>query len=91
MYLHVFLQKAGCDNVLGSSARRDVCGVCRGNGESCKLIQGTFTIPQLYSGKFKTRILIDERDFLICILFGFFLCLPVFICQVILLMYSCIL
>ena len=59
----MYLQKAGCDNVLGSSARRDVCGVCRGSGESCKLIQGTFTIPQLYSGKFKTRILIDERDF----------------------------
>ena len=68
----MYLQKAGCDNVLGSSARRDVCGVCRGSGESCKLIQGTFTIPQLYSGKFKTRVLIDERDFLILHILWFF-------------------
>nr|XP_022333272.1 uncharacterized protein LOC111130469 isoform X4 [Crassostrea virginica] len=64
-------QKAGCDNVLGSSARRDVCGVCRGSGESCKLIQGTFTIPQLYSGyneiitlqKGSTSIVIKEMKF----------------------------
>ncbi|XP_078313590.1 uncharacterized protein LOC111130469 isoform X3 [Crassostrea virginica] len=64
-------QKAGCDNVLGSSARRDVCGVCRGSGESCKLIQGTFTIPQLYSGyneiitlqKGSTSIVVKEMKF----------------------------
>uniref|UniRef100_K1PKN2 Papilin n=1 Tax=Magallana gigas TaxID=29159 RepID=K1PKN2_MAGGI len=42
-------RKAGCDNVLGSPAQRDVCGVCQGGGQSCKLIQGAFTIPQLYS------------------------------------------
>ncbi|XP_062568471.1 papilin-like, partial [Saccostrea cucullata] len=43
-------QAAGCDNVLGSRARRDVCGVCNGDGQSYKLIRGSFTIPQLYSG-----------------------------------------
>ncbi|XP_062596562.1 A disintegrin and metalloproteinase with thrombospondin motifs 6-like [Saccostrea cucullata] len=64
-------QAAGCDNVLGSRARRDVCGVCNGNGKSCKLIRGSFTIPQLYSGynevitlpKGSTSILLKEMKF----------------------------
>ncbi|XP_055488817.1 A disintegrin and metalloproteinase with thrombospondin motifs 19-like [Leucoraja erinacea] len=35
-------QKIGCDDVLGSSAREDHCGVCNGNGRSCKVIKGDF-------------------------------------------------
>ncbi|KAK6044503.1 hypothetical protein COOONC_17992, partial [Cooperia oncophora] len=29
------LQVVGCDNVIGSSLRFDVCGVCGGRGDSC--------------------------------------------------------
>jgi hypothetical protein len=25
----------GCDNILGSTAKKDRCGVCKGNGSSC--------------------------------------------------------
>ncbi|XP_036017031.1 A disintegrin and metalloproteinase with thrombospondin motifs 19 isoform X3 [Mus musculus] len=35
-------QKAGCDGLLGSLAREDHCGVCNGNGKSCKVIKGDF-------------------------------------------------
>ncbi|XP_072447201.1 LOW QUALITY PROTEIN: A disintegrin and metalloproteinase with thrombospondin motifs 19-like [Chiloscyllium punctatum] len=35
-------QKIGCDGMLDSSAREDHCGVCNGNGKSCKVIKGDF-------------------------------------------------
>ncbi|KAB0387797.1 hypothetical protein FD755_002753 [Muntiacus reevesi] len=35
-------QKVGCDGLLGSLAREDHCGVCNGNGKSCKIIKGDF-------------------------------------------------
>ncbi|KAG7476499.1 hypothetical protein MATL_G00083530 [Megalops atlanticus] len=35
-------QKVGCDGILGSSSREDHCGVCNGNGKSCKVIKGDF-------------------------------------------------
>ncbi|KAL2100231.1 hypothetical protein ACEWY4_004625 [Coilia grayii] len=35
-------QKVGCDGILGSLAREDHCGVCNGNGKSCKVIKGDF-------------------------------------------------
>ncbi|NWR74894.1 ATS19 metalloproteinase, partial [Centropus unirufus] len=35
-------QKYGCDGILGSLAREDHCGVCNGNGKSCKVIKGDF-------------------------------------------------
>ncbi|XP_025069879.1 A disintegrin and metalloproteinase with thrombospondin motifs 19 isoform X4 [Alligator sinensis] len=35
-------QKFGCDGILGSLAREDHCGVCNGNGKSCKVIKGDF-------------------------------------------------
>ncbi|XP_062410855.1 A disintegrin and metalloproteinase with thrombospondin motifs 19-like [Sardina pilchardus] len=35
-------QKVGCDGILGSQAREDHCGVCNGNGKSCKVIKGDF-------------------------------------------------
>uniref|UniRef100_A0A8C4XYC6 ADAM metallopeptidase with thrombospondin type 1 motif 19 n=1 Tax=Gopherus evgoodei TaxID=1825980 RepID=A0A8C4XYC6_9SAUR len=35
-------QKFGCDGMLGSLAREDHCGVCNGNGKSCKVIKGDF-------------------------------------------------
>ncbi|XP_030048190.1 A disintegrin and metalloproteinase with thrombospondin motifs 19 [Microcaecilia unicolor] len=35
-------QKAGCDGILGSLSREDHCGVCNGNGKSCRIIKGDF-------------------------------------------------
>ncbi|XP_031748801.1 A disintegrin and metalloproteinase with thrombospondin motifs 19 isoform X1 [Xenopus tropicalis] len=35
-------QKVGCDGILGSLSREDHCGVCNGNGKSCKVIKGDF-------------------------------------------------
>ncbi|EFB22032.1 hypothetical protein PANDA_015887, partial [Ailuropoda melanoleuca] len=33
-------QAVGCDRRLGSSAREDSCGVCAGNGSTCRLVRG---------------------------------------------------
>ncbi len=35
-------QKAGCDNQLGSTTKRDKCGVCGGDSSSCQTVSGTF-------------------------------------------------
>uniref|UniRef100_A0A6Q2Y151 ADAM metallopeptidase with thrombospondin type 1 motif, 17 n=1 Tax=Esox lucius TaxID=8010 RepID=A0A6Q2Y151_ESOLU len=35
-------QKIGCDGIIGSSAKEDRCGVCNGDGHSCKIIKGDF-------------------------------------------------
>ncbi|XP_064825474.1 A disintegrin and metalloproteinase with thrombospondin motifs 1 [Oncorhynchus masou masou] len=32
--------KAGCDRIIGSSRRFDKCGVCGGNGSTCKKVSG---------------------------------------------------
>ncbi|ESP03329.1 hypothetical protein LOTGIDRAFT_51613, partial [Lottia gigantea] len=37
----------GCDGILGSQAKRDSCGVCNGNGNSCQIISGIFTRSHL--------------------------------------------
>ncbi|KAM4794723.1 A disintegrin and metalloproteinase with thrombospondin motifs 1 [Rhinophrynus dorsalis] len=34
--------KAGCDRVIGSSKKFDKCGVCGGNGSTCKKVSGNF-------------------------------------------------
>ena len=36
----LFLQKAGCDGVVGSEMKPDICGVCGGDGKSCNFIDG---------------------------------------------------
>lgn len=33
--------KAGCDRVIGSSLRFDKCGVCGGDGSTCKKVSGS--------------------------------------------------
>ncbi|XP_056135377.1 A disintegrin and metalloproteinase with thrombospondin motifs 17 [Lampris incognitus] len=35
-------QKIGCDGIIGSSAKEDRCGVCNGDGRSCKIVKGDF-------------------------------------------------
>ncbi|KAH7721927.1 A disintegrin and metalloproteinase with thrombospondin motifs 9-like protein [Aphelenchoides avenae] len=34
--------KAGCDHILGSNMTRDVCGICGGDGSTCRTVQGVF-------------------------------------------------
>lgn len=36
------LQSPGCDGILGSNSTLDTCGVCGGDGSTCKFITGTF-------------------------------------------------
>ncbi|XP_071822540.1 A disintegrin and metalloproteinase with thrombospondin motifs 18-like isoform X2 [Apostichopus japonicus] len=36
-------EHVGCDNVLGSNAEPDACGVCQGNNATCDFISGTYS------------------------------------------------
>ncbi|KAL2084878.1 hypothetical protein ACEWY4_020396 [Coilia grayii] len=57
----------GCDRVLGSWARPDVCGVCQGNSSTCKIYKGQynkqhrtnqyFTVVTLPAGARSIRVL----------------------------------
>ncbi|WAQ96957.1 ATS3-like protein [Mya arenaria] len=42
-------ERVGCDGVRGSDARPDRCGVCRGDGTSCKTVSGVFKKKFQYS------------------------------------------
>lgn len=33
--------KAGCDRMIGSNKKFDKCGICGGNGSTCKKVSGT--------------------------------------------------
>ncbi|XP_077376533.1 A disintegrin and metalloproteinase with thrombospondin motifs 17 isoform X1 [Festucalex cinctus] len=35
-------QKIGCDGIIGSWSKEDVCGVCNGDGRSCTVVRGDF-------------------------------------------------
>ncbi|XP_063161525.1 A disintegrin and metalloproteinase with thrombospondin motifs 1 [Candoia aspera] len=35
--------KAGCDRIIGSSKKFDKCGICGGNGSTCKKVSGMFS------------------------------------------------
>lgn len=35
-------QRVGCDNILGSDATEDACGVCQGNNSSCTTHKGLY-------------------------------------------------
>lgn len=36
-------RNVGCDWVIDSNTKEDACGICRGNGTECRIIQGAFT------------------------------------------------
>jgi hypothetical protein len=38
-----FMQRIGCDWIVGSNAIEDQCGVCGGNGDTCVTIRDEFT------------------------------------------------
>lgn len=50
------LQIVGCDHELGSTAKEDNCGVCNGDGSSCRLVRGHYK-TQHASGKSKESLL----------------------------------
>lgn len=39
-------EKAGCDHVLGSDSKLDLCGVCGGNNSSCEKVMGRHNTSQ---------------------------------------------
>ncbi|XP_018110766.1 A disintegrin and metalloproteinase with thrombospondin motifs 17 isoform X2 [Xenopus laevis] len=40
--VHGRCQKIGCDGIIGSSAKEDRCGICSGDGKTCKVVKGDF-------------------------------------------------
>lgn len=44
-------QLFGCDGVLHSGKVRDICGVCGGNGSSCRLISDSYSGGQARGNK----------------------------------------
>ncbi|XP_046373592.2 uncharacterized protein LOC124147034 [Haliotis rufescens] len=42
--------KVGCDDLVGSNATLDKCGVCNGDNSTCRTISGVFTRPDLPRG-----------------------------------------
>ncbi|XP_026528817.1 A disintegrin and metalloproteinase with thrombospondin motifs 17 [Notechis scutatus] len=41
-FLYSDTLKIGCDGIIGSSAKEDHCGICNGNGKTCKVVKGDF-------------------------------------------------
>ncbi|XP_057712084.1 ADAMTS-like protein 1 isoform X2 [Corythoichthys intestinalis] len=55
-------QIVGCDHELGSAAKEDNCGVCNGDGSSCRLVRGHYK-TQHASGKAEdTAVVIPFRS-----------------------------
>ncbi|KAM4612370.1 ADAMTS-like protein 1 isoform 2-T3 [Polymixia lowei] len=50
-------QIVGCDHQLGSTAKEDNCGVCNGDGSSCRLVRGHYK-SQHSSGKTEDTVVI---------------------------------
>uniref|UniRef100_A0A665XEX7 ADAMTS like 1 n=1 Tax=Echeneis naucrates TaxID=173247 RepID=A0A665XEX7_ECHNA len=50
-------QIVGCDHELGSTAKEDNCGVCNGDGSSCRLVRGHFK-SQHASGKSRDTVVV---------------------------------
>lgn len=46
----VYFQAVGCDGIVGSGTRKDHCGVCGGDNDSCRIIRGIFTRSHLDYG-----------------------------------------
>ncbi|XP_036452499.1 LOW QUALITY PROTEIN: ADAMTS-like protein 1 [Colossoma macropomum] len=50
-------QIVGCDHELGSTAKEDNCGVCNGDGSSCRLVRGHYK-SQHASGKTEDTVIV---------------------------------
>ncbi len=45
------VQVVGCDQILGSKASLDACGVCKGDNSTCKFFKGQYTLQHRANGK----------------------------------------
>ncbi|XP_058636642.1 A disintegrin and metalloproteinase with thrombospondin motifs 17 isoform X1 [Onychostoma macrolepis] len=64
-------QKIGCDGIIGSSAKEDRCGVCNGDGKSCRIVKGDFNhskgmVPHSLCKKVSTCVMSKPRAVLKC-------------------------
>ncbi|XP_075442138.1 A disintegrin and metalloproteinase with thrombospondin motifs 16 isoform X1 [Ascaphus truei] len=50
-------ETVGCDQVLGSNAIQDACGVCKGNNSTCKIYRNQYT-KQHYSNQYYSIVTI---------------------------------
>ncbi|CAH2283748.1 A disintegrin and metallo ase with thrombospondin motifs 16 [Pelobates cultripes] len=50
-------EAVGCDQVLGSNAVQDACGICNGDNSTCKIYRNQYT-KQLYSNQYYTVVII---------------------------------
>lgn len=48
--VHGVCEKAGCDHVLGSDSRLDLCGECGGNASTCQRVSGQLNDTSLEQG-----------------------------------------
>lgn len=57
--LRIFLscQIVGCDRQLGSTVKEDNCGVCNGDGSTCRLVRGQYK-SQLSANKRKLSLMV---------------------------------
>lgn len=63
-YRFCVIQIVGCDHELGSSVKEDNCGICSGDGSSCRLVRGHYK-SQHATGKGKDSSL----GYLLCFCF----------------------
>ena len=47
--MYLYEQKVGCNGVRNASMKEDKCGVCGGDGKSCKTVEGVFKKQFKYS------------------------------------------
>lgn len=47
----VCVQAVGCDQILGSKASLDACGVCKGDNSTCKFFKGQYTLQHRANGE----------------------------------------
>lgn len=45
------MQAVGCDQILGSKASLDACGICKGDNSTCKFFKGQYTLQHRANGK----------------------------------------
>lgn len=43
MCINGICKQVGCDWIVGSATKEDQCGVCGGEGDSCQVVNGTFS------------------------------------------------
>ncbi|KRZ36996.1 A disintegrin and metalloproteinase with thrombospondin motifs gon-1, partial [Trichinella pseudospiralis] len=55
-------RKAGCDNRLGSQLKRDDCGVCGGDGTTCRKVSGVYNEVPQYGYNFVMKIPIGASN-----------------------------